>query len=67
MSIRVYSWALLIVLVAGWELFCRLSGISALVIPAPSAVLETTDSAAGYQHLVIDRGSVRVSTPLVRY
>jgi len=28
---------------------------------------ETTDSAGGYQHLVIDRGSVRVSTPLVQY
>jgi NitT/TauT family transport system permease protein len=41
MSIRVYSWALLIVLIAGWELFCRVSGISALVIPAPSAVMET--------------------------
>jgi NitT/TauT family transport system permease protein len=41
MSIRTYSWGLLIVLVAGWELFCRVSGISALVIPAPSAVMET--------------------------
>lgn len=41
MSIRAYSWALLISLIAGWELFCRVSGISALVIPAPSAVLET--------------------------
>jgi len=28
---------------------------------------ETTDSSQGYQHLVIDRGSVRVSTPIVRY
>ena len=41
MTIRVYSWTLLIVLIAGWELYCRVSGISALVIPAPSAVMET--------------------------
>ena len=40
MSIRTGSWALLVVLIAGWELFCRTSGVSALVIPAPSAVTE---------------------------
>ncbi len=40
MSIRTGSWALLICLIAGWELFCRTSGVSALVIPAPSAVTE---------------------------
>ena len=40
MSIRTGSWALLIFLIAGWELFCRTSGVSALVIPAPSAVTE---------------------------
>lgn len=42
MSIRTWSrnWsaALLIALVAGWEIFCRTSGVSVLVIPAPSAV-----------------------------
>ena len=27
----------------------------------------TTDSDESYQHLVIDRGSVRVNTPLVSY
>ena len=50
MSIRAYSWTLLIVLIALWELFCRLSGISALVIPAPSAVMETlwTGMISGY-------------------
>ena len=40
MSIRTSSWALLIALVAGWELFCRTSGVSVLVIPAPSAVIQ---------------------------
>lgn len=34
------SWGLLVVLVAGWEAFCRLSGISALIVPAPSEVVE---------------------------
>ena len=32
MIIRLYSAALLFILVAGWELFCRSSGISALII-----------------------------------
>ena len=40
-GIRMYSCLLLIVLIAGWELFCRVSGISSLLIPAPSAVAET--------------------------
>lgn len=37
------SWisaGLLVVLLASWEAFCRLSGISALIIPAPSEVAE---------------------------
>jgi NitT/TauT family transport system permease protein len=42
MSIRTgsrnWSAVLLIALVAGWEIFCRTSGVSILVIPAPSAV-----------------------------
>ena len=41
MIIRFYSVGLLLILVAGWELFCRASGISALIIPAPTAILET--------------------------
>ena len=41
MTIRLYSAGLLLILVVGWELFCRTSGISALIIPAPTAVLET--------------------------
>ena len=41
MSIRIYSMALLVLLVGGWELFCRVSKISELIAPAPSAILET--------------------------
>ena len=37
---RNWSVALLIALVAGWEIFCRTSGVSVLVIPAPSAVIQ---------------------------
>jgi len=40
MSIRIYSFFLLIALLVGWEVICRLLGISALVIPTPTAVLE---------------------------
>ncbi len=40
MNIRLYSWALLVVLIAGWELFTRMSGVSSLIIPAPSAVVD---------------------------
>jgi NitT/TauT family transport system permease protein len=40
MSIRLWSWALLIVLLSGWELFCIVSGVSPLVVPAPSAVMK---------------------------
>ncbi|WP_029008394.1 ABC transporter permease [Azospirillum halopraeferens] len=41
MRARAGSWLLLAVLLGGWEAYCRLSGVSALVVPAPSAVLET--------------------------
>ncbi len=41
MKRRAGSWLLLIALLAAWEVFCRVSGISTLVIPAPSAVAET--------------------------
>jgi len=41
MMMRVYSAGLLLILVTGWELYCRSSGISALIIPAPTAVLQT--------------------------
>lgn len=40
MSIRIYSWGLLVAIIAGWEAFSRLSGLSSLIIPAPSAVVE---------------------------
>ena len=35
---RLVAVALLIVLLGAWELFARQSGVSALVLPAPSAV-----------------------------
>jgi NitT/TauT family transport system permease protein len=41
MIVRLCSAGLLFVLLAGWEIFCRTSGISALIIPAPTAILET--------------------------
>jgi NitT/TauT family transport system permease protein len=41
MTVRLCSLGLLVVLIGGWELFCRISKISALIIPAPSAILET--------------------------
>jgi NitT/TauT family transport system permease protein len=41
MKRRAGSWLLLITLLAAWEVFCRVSGVSTLVIPAPSAVAET--------------------------
>ncbi len=40
MNIRLYSWGLLVVLIAGWELFTRMSGLSSLVVPTPSAVVD---------------------------
>ncbi len=49
-STRLYSLALLVVLLVAWDLFCRWTGISALVIPAPLAVAEVLWSglASGY-------------------
>lgn len=38
MSMRLASLLLFAVLVGLWEIWCRLSGISALVVPAPSAI-----------------------------
>ena len=35
------SWLLLLALLAGWELASRASGVSALVLPAPSAVMKS--------------------------
>lgn len=37
---RAVSIALLVVLGAGWELFCRVSGVSSLIVPAPTEVAE---------------------------
>ncbi len=37
---RLYSLALLVTLLVAWDAFCRLTGISALVIPAPLAVAQ---------------------------
>ena len=47
---RLPSLALLVVLLAAWELAARLSGVSALVLPAPSAVARSLWSgvASGY-------------------
>jgi NitT/TauT family transport system permease protein len=41
MTIRICSWLLFILLLAGWELYCRVTGISELIVPAPSAVMHT--------------------------
>lgn len=41
MMARLPSLLLLIVLLVGWEAWCRLGGLSALVLPPPSAVLAT--------------------------
>lgn len=41
MMARLPSLLLLIVLLAGWEAWCRLAGLSPLVLPPPSAVLAT--------------------------
>ncbi len=47
---RIYSAGLLILALAGWEAACSLWGVSALVLPAPSAVLRALWSglASGY-------------------
>lgn len=39
MKTRLWSALLFIALVAAWELYCRISGIPALIVPAPSAVI----------------------------
>lgn len=41
MKTRLWSAFLFIALVAAWELYCRISGIPALIVPAPSAVIAT--------------------------
>ena len=35
---KTYSFVLLLLIVTSWEIFCRVSDVSALVIPPPSAV-----------------------------
>lgn len=46
--IRLASALLLVLLLAGWEVYCRVAGVSALVVPLPSAVLRTLwDGLAG--------------------
>ena len=41
MNIRIFSIGLFLILLFGWEFFCQVSGISPLVVPAPTAVFET--------------------------
>jgi NitT/TauT family transport system permease protein len=41
MTVRLASLALLFVLLAGWEGWCRLGGVPALIVPAPSSVFAT--------------------------
>ncbi len=41
MMARLPSLLLFVVLLAGWEAWCRIGGLSALVLPPPSAVLAT--------------------------
>jgi len=41
MIARLCSALLLIALLAGWELYCRVSGVPALIVPPPSSVLAT--------------------------
>jgi NitT/TauT family transport system permease protein len=41
MTARIGSGLLLVLLLAGWELYCRVAGVPALVVPLPSAVLHT--------------------------
>jgi NitT/TauT family transport system permease protein len=47
---RLAGWALLISLLLGWELLCRWSGLSRLVLPAPSVIWEAlwTGLRSGY-------------------
>ena len=50
MSARIGSWLLLALLLGGWELYGRLAGVPALIVPLPSAVLATlwNGLASGY-------------------
>ncbi len=41
MAARIWTWGLLVVFLAGWELACRVTGISELVLPAPTVVFLT--------------------------
>ncbi|QCO17468.1 ABC transporter permease (plasmid) [Azospirillum brasilense] len=46
--VRLASALLLVLFLAGWEVYCRVAGVSALVVPLPSAVLRTLwDGLAG--------------------
>ncbi|CAO3380043.1 ABC transporter permease [Azospirillum argentinense] len=46
--VRLASALLFVLLLAGWEVYCRAAGVSALVVPLPSAVLRTLwDGLAG--------------------
>ncbi|CAO3455410.1 Hydroxymethylpyrimidine ABC transporter, transmembrane component [Azospirillum argentinense] len=46
--VRLASALLLVLLLAGWEAYCRVAGVSALVVPLPSAVLRALwDGLAG--------------------
>lgn len=46
--VRAASALLLVLFLAGWEVYCRVAGVSALVVPLPSAVLRTLwDGLAG--------------------
>lgn len=46
--VRLASALLLVLLLVGWETYCRVAGVSALVVPLPSAVLRTLwDGLAG--------------------
>ncbi|MBB3267109.1 NitT/TauT family transport system permease protein [Azospirillum sp. OGB3] len=48
MMVRAASALLLVLFLAGWEVYCRVAGVSALVVPLPSAVLRTLwDGLAG--------------------
>jgi NitT/TauT family transport system permease protein len=40
-GVRFYTWGLLVLFLFAWEAACRLWGVSALVLPAPSVVLQT--------------------------
>ncbi|KAA0675935.1 ABC transporter permease [Roseomonas genomospecies 6] len=46
--VRLASALLFVLFLAGWEVYCRVAGVSALVVPLPSAVLRTLwDGLAG--------------------